>query len=521
MKQKTIPGFNRRQFLVGSAAAGAAMLYPRAGWARNDALRFDSDPFGIGVASGDPWPDSIVLWTRLVPDPLINGAGGGLPAKAVSVKWEIAEDESMQRIVGKGTATAAPEWAHSVHVEVAGLQPARWYWYRFMVDAATSPVGRTRTAPAAGSRVDKMNFAFASCQHYEAGYYTAYRHMSAEDLDLVMHLGDYIYENGPGNSQIRKHNGPEIITVFDYRRRYALYKSDPLLQLAHRNFPWALVWDDHEVDNNYASLTPEVGAPAVDFAKRRAAAYKAYYEHMPLRRSVLRKGGGVEIYRRLNYGDLASIHLLDTRQYRTDQPCGDGQKAACPESLDPKATILGREQERWLMRSLGESHARWNVLAQQVMIGALDTAAGEEQKFPMDQWNGYAAERKRLLEALRDRRIANPVVLTGDIHSNWVNDLKPEFYREDSPVVATEFVGTSITSGGDGSDVRPTTAQVLSENPHIRFFNGQRGYVRCTLSQDRWQSDYRVVEKVTAPDSAVSTRASFVVENGRAGAGKA
>ncbi|MDX2033283.1 MAG: alkaline phosphatase D family protein [Blastocatellia bacterium] len=503
----------RRGFLRG--LAGAALAAPIAGWARSDAASFAADPFSLGIASGDPWQSGVVLWTRLAPDPL---NGGGMPATKVPVKWEVATDERMQKVVARGTATAAPEFGHSVHVEVMGLQPARWYWYRFTVDAGASPIGRTRTAPARNARNEQLRFAFASCQHYETGLYTAYRHLADEDLDLVLHLGDYIYEGAPTQDRVRKHNSPEIKTLEAYRNRYALYKSDPLLKQAHANFPWAVVWDDHEVDNNYAGLVAEDNAPREEFARRRAEAYQVYYEHMPLRRSVLRAGKGVEIYRRLNYGSLADFHMLDTRQYRTDQPCGDGTKPACPESLDAKATIMGAEQERWLAGGLSQSRARWNVIAQQVMMGALDNTIGAEQRFPMDQWNGYAAARKRFLDLVRERQPANPVVLTGDIHSNWVNDLKPEFYRENSPIVATEFVGTSISSGGDGSDVRPNTAAVLSENPHIKFFNAQRGYVRCQLTPRQWQTDYRVLESVSKPDMPIRTRATFVVENGRPGA---
>ncbi|MGE0882871.1 MAG: alkaline phosphatase [Blastocatellales bacterium] len=507
---------SRRKFLIGGAAlTGSALLFATAGWTKSDALSFADDPFSLGVASGDPWADSVVLWTRLAPKPL---EGGGMPSKNVPVKWEIATDERMQKVVAKGTTFATPELGHSVHVEVSGLKPAQWYWYRFTVDAGSSQIGRTRTAPALNAANERMNFAFASCQHYETGYYTAYKHMAEEDLDLIIHLGDYIYEYGPIEGRVRRHNSAEIKTLEMYRNRYALYKLDPLLKQAHANFPWAVVWDDHEVDNNYAGLIAEDNAPKDEFAKRQAQAYQVYYEHMPLRRSVLKRDKRVEIYRQLNFGNLASFSMLDTRQYRSDQPCGDGSKPPCPESLDSKQTMMGSAQEQWLMRGLRQSRVRWNVIAQQVMVAPADSAAGTDQRFSMDQWNGYAAARKRFLEFLRDAKPSNPVVLTGDIHSNWVNDLKPEFYREDSPVVATEFVGTSITSGGDGSDARPNTAMVLSENPHIKFFNGQRGYVRCSVTQDRWQTDYKVLAAVSRPDEPISVRASFVVENGEPGA---
>ncbi len=510
-----ITNLKRRDFIRQSSVfAGASAIFP----IKNDTLTLADNPFTLGVASGDPWPDGVVLWTRLAPEPL---HGGGMPNQVVPVKWEVATDERMQKVVARGTVTARPESGHSVHVEVHGLQPSRWYWYRFTVDSGSSPIGRTRTAPALNASNDRLNFAFVSCQHYEYGYFTAYKHLAQEDLDLILHLGDYIYEYGVGKDRPRSHNSPEIATVEDYRNRYALYKSDPLLQQAHAQYPWAVVWDDHEVDNNYAGLTPEDKQTPEDFARRRAIGYQVYYEHMPLRRTVLQPGNNVRIYRQLPYGKLANFTMLDTRQFRDDQPCGDGSKQACPESLLPNRTMLGNKQEEWLKRTLSSSKARWNVLAQQVMIGALDIAPGADKFFPMDQWNGYHAARQRLLEFIRDRKPSNPVVLTGDIHSNWVNDLKPEFYRDDSPVVATEFVGTSITSGGDGADVRPTTASVLSENPHIKFFNGQRGYVRCSVTPQSWQTDFRVVENVSKTDGAISTRASFVVENGKAGAVRA
>ena len=529
--KKSLDSLNRRGFLRGVAAAtsvamSTSLVTGRAhpvfstigSWVRTDSLNFLADPFSLGVASGDPEQDSVVLWTRLAPDPL---NGGGMPSAPVTVNWEIATDERMQKVVAKGRTQAEPASAHSVHVEVSGLKPAQWYWYRFMVDGATSPVGRTRTAPRRNAPIDRINFAFASCQHYENGFYHAYRNMAQDDLDIVFHLGDYIYEGGIAQDRVRKHNSPEITSLNDYRNRYALYKSDNLLKDAHAKFPWATVWDDHEVDNNYASLISQDNDPAEKFRTRREDAYQAWYEHMPVRRSVLKPNRGVEIYRTLSYGTLAKFFLLDTRQYRTDQPCGDGSKPPCPGSLDPKATIMGPEQEKWLMKGMAASNARWNVIAQQVMMAQVDSAPGPDQRFPMDQWNGYAACRKRFLDFLAERRPANPIVLTGDIHSNWVADLKPDFNRQDSPVVGTEFVGTSITTGGDGADTRPNTEAVLSENPHIKFFNAQRGYVRCSASPERWQTDYKVMSNVSTSNAEISTRASYVLENGRPGAKKA
>ncbi len=511
--------FNRRRFLIGAGAlSGLALTGEFASYTQSYAQirtpKFTSDPFSLGVASGDPLPDGVVLWTRLAPDPL---NGGGMPSQAVTVKWEVAADEQMKEIVQRGSAVASPELGHSVHVEVKGLKPARWYWYRFSAGSAASPIGRTRTAPALNAQLANLSFAFASCQHYEAGFFTAYKHMADERLDLVVHLGDYIYEGAPAAGRPRKHNSPEIVSLEDYRNRHALYKSDPNLKLAHAAFPWIVTWDDHEVDNNYANDVPEDKQTRAAFLERRAHAYQAYYEHMPLRRSSLPRGSDMRLYRRLRFGDLAEFSVLDTRQYRSDQPCGDGNKPLCPEALNPQATMMGAEQERWLFDNLSASKTIWNVIAQQVMMARWDSGPGAELRLSMDKWAGYPAELNRFLNFLRERKPSNPIVITGDIHSNWVANLKADFDKPESAIVGTEFVGTSITSGGDGMDMRPDVERQMGENPHIKFFNGQRGYVRCDVTPKRWQSDYRIVATVTKPDEPISTRASFVVENGKPG----
>ena len=506
----------RRSFLRDTAGfLGLSAAFPYINVRTAGGAQFSSNPFALGVASGDPLPDNVVLWTRLAPQPL---AGGGMPKEAVPVHWQVADDEKMSRVVKSGTATATSDLAHSVHVEVGGLQPARWYWYQFRVGSHVSPVGRTRTAPASGSVPERLNFAFASCQHYETGFFVSYRHMAAEDLDLVIHLGDYIYEDAGRPNRIRRHHGGEIKTLEDYRNRHAQYKTDPDLQRVHALFPWLVTWDDHEVDNNYADDIEEHGAPKQEFLARRSAAYRAYYEHMPLRRRSRPDGPNMPLYRSLSFGNLAEFSVLDTRQYRTDQPCGDGNKTPCPGSLDPGATMLGAAQERWLFQKLDRSKARWNVIAQQVMMADVDHRVGPEMVLNMDKWSGYAADRSRILSFIQRRKPANPIVLTGDIHSNWVADLKTDFRDPKSETVATEFVGTSISSGGDGTDVPAGVQAYLPENPHIRFFNGQRGYVRCGLTPTRWQADYRVVSSVTRQDGTVSTRASFVVEDGKPGA---
>ena len=479
---------------------------------------FPSYPFKLGVASGDPEPDGVVLWTRLAPHPL---QGGGMPQSEVAVRWEVSEDEGFRRVVQTGAALATPGLAHSVHVEVSGLRPARYYWYRFKAGPEISPTGRTKTAPARGADVAEMAFAFASCQNWEEGFYPAYRAMSGEDLDLVVHLGDYLYEGAATTTGPRSHKGGDPTTLTDYRNRHAQYKTDENLQAAHAAHPWIVTWDDHEVDNNPAGLVAADGMSRAEFTRRRAAAYRAYYEHLPLRRSSLPSGASGRIYRRLTYGNLVRISALDTRQYRTDQPCGDGLKARCAAALDPGATLTGPGQERWLLDGLGSSPARWNVIAQQVFMSQYDHRGGEGGLFNMDAWDGYVAARNRILGYLLNRRPSNPVVVTGDVHSTWVSDLKADFRDEGSATLGTEFVGTSITSR-----LTPAAARMVEaarpENPHVKFFDDRPGgYVRCNLNAKRWKSDLRLAVSVRDPRSPVGTAASFVVENGRPGAMRA
>ena len=507
---------NRRRFLLGAGTLTGLAIAGQS-WQKVVALpKFSGYPFSLGVASGDPLPNSVVLWTRLAPDPL---NGGGMARQNVRVRWQIASDENMRQVVRVGTTIATPELAHSVHVDVRGLQPDKWYWYQFKVGNELSPIGRTRTAPARRDRVASLRFAFANCQDWQNGYYPAYRHLAEEDVDLVVHLGDYIYEYGPQTGGPRQHNSPEIVTLADYRNRHALYKTDLNLQAAHAAFPWIVTWDDHEVENNYAGLIPEENQSQQEFLRRRANAYQAYYEHMPLRRSSLPQGPNLQLYRRFTFGDLAQFNVLDTRQYRTDQPCNDGLKPRCAEALDPAATMTGTEQEQWLLRGLDKSPTRWNVIAQQTMMAEYDfDARPSAEVFNMDQWDGYVAARARLLTFLNQRRPSNPIVLTGDIHSSWVHDLKLDFSNPASSTVGTEFVGTSITSDFPAQFIAPVRA-ALPDNPHTKFFDGAfRGYVRCDLTRDRWQSDYRVVSTILDPNASISTLASFVVENGRPGA---
>jgi alkaline phosphatase D len=339
---------------------------------------------------------------------------------------------------------------------------------------------------------------------------------------MIVHLGDYIYEGAARKGNVREHVGGELYMIDDYRNRYAQYRGDEDLQAAHAACPWLLTWDDHEFDNNCAGdISEEKDVDAQTFLRRRAEAYKAYYEHMPLRKKQMPRAHDMRLYRRVPFGRLAEFAVLDTRQYRTDQPNGDGRAELTGDVFDPKATLLGDRQEKWLQNTLSKSPATWNILAQQVMMARADREPGEKAMYSMDQWSGYDAARQRLLQFLHENKVANPIVLTGDIHSNWVNDLQLDFSKGDSPVVATEFVGTSISSGGNGTEQPSYLAALLAENPFVKFHSAERGYVRCTVTKDEYRSDYRAIESVRERHTPQVNRASFVVENGRSGARKA
>ena len=511
-------GVSRRLFLAYGAALSSLPLVGVRAEAGNGRVHFAADPFSLGVASGDPTDSGVVLWTRLAPKPL--EPDGGLPPEVIDVAWEVATDDGMKEIVRGGTAVAVPQLGHSVHVEVEGLKPDRWYWYRFRAGDATSAIGRTRTAPISSAMPERLRFAFASCSHWEQGYFTAYEHMAKDELDLAFHLGDYIYEYEARDNLVRKHAGPKLRTLGDYRIRHAQYKTDPHLQAAHARCPWVVTWDDHEFENNYANdISEKAGMDPVAFLEQRANAYQAYYEAMPLRHRSVPRGPHMKLYRTLPFGRLATFQVLDTRQYRTDQPNDDRASELNDAALNPKNTLLGAKQADWLKSALLRSTGTWNVLAQQVMMGMVGRSRkGEPGRYSMDQWPGYAAERMKLVRFLADRRVPNPVVLTGDIHANWVNDLRVDDRESKEPIVATEFVGTSVTSGGNGQAEVPGLDALLAANPCVRFHNRQRGYVRCEVTPRTWTSDYQIVEDVKSPGAAAKTLKSFVVEAGKPGA---
>ncbi|WP_199803322.1 alkaline phosphatase D family protein [Erythrobacter rubeus] len=481
---------------------------------------FRTYPFQLGVASGEPEPDGFVIWTRLAPEPF--EIGYGMPSAAVEVEWQVGADERMQEVVAWGTALARPELGHSVHVEVGGLQPARPYWYRFVAGRERSAIGRSKTAPALGQPTEQMRFAIAGCQNYEQGYYTAHRHLAREEPDFVFCYGDYIYE-GRGNrfrnrrdgpvETVRQHFGDEIYSLDDYRRRYAQYKMDVDLQAAHAAAPWFMTWDDHEIDNNWAANLDQDDTPPVAFDLRRQMAMQAYYENMPLRPSALPVGPAMQLYRQARFGDLLDLNLLDTRQYRTNQPCGDRWVENCEEIESRDAEMLGRRQESWLAEKLRGTSSRWQVLAQQVMMMDLDRTPGEGHNQNTDSWAGYRTPRERILQQIRDAGLKSAIILTGDEHQNYAGQVHLDGKRPLAEPIANEFVSTSISSGGDGEDQRERTKGIQEENPaSLKWHNSQRGYVLCDVSPTQWVTEFKTLNRVTERGGTIGTRKRMMVE---------
>ena len=501
----------RRQLLAQALAAGVAPMFLR------HARAADVPRFALGIASGQPHAAGMVLWTRLT--------GDALPPQ-VPVRWELAHDEAFTRLAASGVETALADDAHCVHAEPAGLEPGRGYWYRFSALGQQSATGRTRSAPAPDAAA-RLDFIIASCQRWDVGHYAAWRHAAAEGLDLVMFLGDYVYEYAAGASAVRDtpDSRTPVRTLAQYRDRYALHKSDAALQAAHAACPWLLVWDDHEVENDYAGLVGSHRQP--DFPAQRAAAYRAYWEHMPLPKAIrpvaLDAGGAMRMHGRLDWGRLARIHRLDDRQMRDLQVCpkpGQGgsntvRAQDCPALADPKRSLLGAAQERWLAEGWDLTRP-WNLLAQQTLMARFswdDPADGG--RYWTDGWDGYAPARQRLLGVVAERRVPGVVVLGGDVHANYVADLKPDYDDARSPVVASEFCGTSITSLG----VAPSRLQAaLPYNPHVHLGRSdQRGYMRFALDERRLQVQLRTLDDARDPASGLRTTARFVVEAGKPG----
>ncbi|MCW5745288.1 MAG: alkaline phosphatase D family protein [Alphaproteobacteria bacterium] len=522
MRRYPLPALSRRHLLLGGAAAASAA----GAWGRVLAQpKFDRNPFGLGVASGEPTADGFVIWTRVLADPLTSP-----PAvdDAYLLVYHVSEDPDFRRIVRAAEVLALPQDGHSVHVELRHLRPGRDYWYRFLLHPGhVSATGRARTAPAPGTRLDRFDLVVASCQHFEGGYYAAWRDAIRErgrPLDAILFLGDYIYESSAGGTPPRRHNlRHHPLTLDDFRRRYAQYRSDPDLQAAHAAAPWLAIWDDHEVENDYAAAQAQSGMARDAFLTVRAAAYRAWWEHMPVRPAARPRGPDATIYRRARFGDLVRIDLLDGRQYRSPQPCsppGKGISSSvgpeCAQRLDPALSMLGAAQEKWLYEGFRDHSARWNLIGNQTLMAPLDFDAGPGERRRTDAWDGYPAARTRLLTALRSNRVSNPVVLTGDFHAHVVADLHDG--NGGGAPVATEFAGTSISSGAPARDEAWLAAR-LAKNPHIKLIASRhRGHLAVSLTPRRLEADLRIIDDVTDRLSPGRTLRRFVVEHSRPGA---
>jgi len=487
-----------------------------------------SDPFVLGVASGDPRPDGFVLWTRLDPTPLPEHPGDRInPSSDIEITYEIAADPELRRIVQRGKAIAEARHGHSVHLAVAGLDAQRPYWYRFGHDGFASRIGHARTLPRPDEAVGVLRAGFVSCANFEHGYFSAYRHLADERPDIVVLLGDYLYEYiDRSPNKLRHHSdNQEPVTLQDWRRRYAQYRLDPDLQRMHADCTVLATWDDHEVQNNYANLWSNYGIAEAEFAPRRQAAYQAFYEFMPIHPQRWQAARGeMRLYDHYRFGLLAGINLLDTRQYRSLPRCTAALLRRQPElpcrngdSLGQMQSMLGVAQENWLSAQLAQDNPRWNLFAQGVVMAQTrrPAPAGTLGSLSNDSWDGFPASRARFFEQLSARRVSNPLVLSGDIHAFCAADLKRDFDAAGSPVIASEFSCGSIASHGPGAS---RTQRTRADNPHLHHLDGaQRGYTLLEIRPDRVRCQFRVVDDAKRRDTRVSTQASWVIENGRAG----
>ncbi|MGE3600026.1 MAG: alkaline phosphatase [Dehalococcoidia bacterium] len=529
------PGMSRvlsRRFLLRSAisAAAGALLWAPSPTARAQ-VRWSGDPFQLGVACGDLSNDGFVIWTRLAPEPMDASALGAMP---YDVAFEVAEDREFRNVRKRGWATAWPHLAHTVRVEIDGLESGREYFYRFFAGREESPTGRALTAPREGHGA--LRFAITSCAHYEQGYFSAYRHLAADRPDIVFALGDYIYESSWGWRQVRAFDVKEARTLDDFRRRYALYRMDSDLQAAHRACPWLFTWDDHEVENDYSGEHSEHedcggSEEAAAFLARKKAAYQAYFENMPIRASRLRGAGSIKIHDSVAWGDLARLILLDNRQYRSRQACSspataqscdpsrrvgiftgggeaiDPAEPRCKADLeDPRRTMLGFEQEDWLDGELSRSSQRWTLLAQSLFFSPLREGSAERQTVFTDSWGGYPLARRRLLASAKKHRVRNLVVASGDVHCFWANEI---------PGSGDENVGTEFVTSSIATQVSSRQRLMGAANPHLRFHDGAHsGYVRFDVSADRMRAAFIGVDDIRDPASGAKTLATFEVSDG-------
>jgi alkaline phosphatase D len=482
------------------------------------------DPFSLGVASGMPRPDSVVLWTRLAPRPY--EPLGGLPDAPITVRWEMAEDDQFIHLLRSGEVRALPEHAHSVHVEVKALPADRRFFYRFIMGkgaaSVASPVGRTRTAPAVNTAVGRLRLALASCQHYEQGSYVAHRDIAAQDLDFVLFVGDYIYESSNPRFLLRPHEGPVPTTLAGYRARHATYKLDADLRACHAAHPWVLTWDDHEVVNDYAAdrVRGDDGLDPRLFLQRRAAAYKAYFEHMPVSPRMAPRGPHMRIHDRYLWGQLAELWTLDCRQYRSAQACADGRAggrlvSGCNELLDASRTLLGSDQNEWLQQGLVQSARTWKLLGQgsQMTEATLPSPLG--RRIQSDGWDGYPVARQQLLQTLAQAKLRGVLSLGGDVHRHVAANLRTVAGDEKSPVLASEFVCSSISSRS-----LPDAAMALlrGANPDmVHARSDERGYALVDITPNAATCDFRATPFPARSEATLYSQARFVVQANEAG----
>ncbi|WP_090142628.1 alkaline phosphatase [Limnohabitans sp. DM1] len=480
--------------------------------------RWQVDPFSLGVASGQPQPGSVVLWTRL----RITEADAALKAQTISVVCEVFADAALRQPVRQWRVQTDATRAHSVHVLAQGLQPGRHYWYRFVCGNATSPVGHARTSPGLNDAVDRLRIALASCQHYEQGFYVAHREMAQRDLDLVLFVGDYIYESSNPRYMLRKHQGGVPRQLDEYRERHAQYKTDADLQACHAAHSWVMTWDDHEVVNDYANdLDRNYTDPQV-FLRRRAAAYQAYFEHMPLRLGPdPANTSQMRIHDRMAWGRLADLWTLDCRQYRDHQACPDPNRGGgrvvmgCEALADPSRTMLGTAQEQWFTEGLSSSTKRWKLVAQSTQMSSSGVNTPLGRSAFTDGWDGYPQARARLLNNVAQARVQNVLMLGGDVHMNVAAQLRVQAGDERSPVVASELVSTSITSRGLGEKL---LAQIRDSNPDILHARSdERGYTLIDVKHEGVSAQFRTTTNPAQADGVLKTQARFQVQSGVAG----
>jgi alkaline phosphatase D len=513
---------HRRQFnqhLQRSAIALALAPWFSAVAAATDQPRsWQTNPFALGVASGRPRADSVVLWTRL----LFSDADRAAGTEALRVQVEVFADAALKRRVQKLEVLTHEARAHSVHVHVQRLQPSTDYWYRFTQGDAQSMVGHTRTAPAPNAEVRELRVALSSCQHYEQGQYIAHAEIAKQTLDFVLFMGDYIYESSNAQYAIRKHNGEEPKTLAQYRERYEQYKRDPHLQAAHAAHPWVLMWDDHEVVNDYANDQDRQYTDPQQMLLRRAAAYQAYFEHQPLLLGPdAANPADMHLYDHFSWGKLADVWTLDCRQYRSAQACRDPVRGGgrmvvqCDELNDPTRSMLGREQERWLTDSLSRSKRQWKLVAQATQISSTSIPAPVGRSYWNDAWDGYPEARKRLLQTVVDAKLKNVVTLGGDVHCNVAANLRLEPNNPQSPIVASEFVTTSITSRGLGE--KPAAVIRESNSDLLHYRSDERGYSLITVTPAEVRCDFRTTKFPAGSEAGLKTQARYVVKNGKPG----